>query len=71
MKGSDLMDSAKELLLKLIDEIPENKIPEVIDFIGYLKIKSERDMFKELEEASKSSMEFWDNDIDDEVWNNV
>lgn len=71
MKGSDRMDTAKQILLKLIDEIPENQIHEVIDFIGYLKIKNERDMFKELEEASKSSMDFWNNDIDDEVWNNV
>ncbi len=65
------MDTAKQILLKLIDEIPENQIHEVIDFIGYLKIKNERDMFKELEEASKSSMDFWNNDIDDEVWNNA
>ncbi len=65
------MDTAKKILLKLIDEIPENQIHEVIDFIGYLKIKNERDMFKELEEASKSSMDFWNNDIDDEVWKNV
>lgn len=65
------MDTAKQILLKLIDEIPENQIHEVIDFIGYLKIKNERDMFKKLEEASKSSMDFWNNDIDDEVWNNV
>ena len=65
------MDTAKQILLKLIDEIPENQIHEVIDFIGYLKIKNERDMFKGLEEASKSSMDFWNNDIDDEVWNNV
>jgi len=71
LKGSDKMDTAKKILLKLIDEIPENQIHEIIDFIGYLKIKNERDMFKELEEASKSSMDFWDNDIDDEVWNNV
>lgn len=71
MKGSDRMDTAKQILLKLIDEIPENQIHEIIDFIGYLKIKNERDMFKELEEASKSSMDFWNNDIDDEVWNNV
>ena len=71
LKGSDKMDTAKQILLKLIDEIPENQIHEIIDFIGYLKIKNERDMFKELEEASKSSMDFWDNDIDDDVWNNV
>ncbi|CCQ93815.1 conserved hypothetical protein [[Clostridium] ultunense Esp] len=65
------MDTAKQILLRLIDEIPENQIHEVIDFIGYLKMKNERYMFKELEDASKSSMGFWDNDIDDEVWNNV
>ncbi len=29
------MDTAKQILLKLIDEIPENQIHEVIDFIGY------------------------------------
>ncbi len=38
------MDTAKQILLKLIDEIPENQIHEVIDFIGYLKIKNERDI---------------------------
>ena len=48
------MNTAKQVLLKLIDEIPENQIHEVIDFIGYLRIKNERDMFKELEEASKA-----------------
>ena len=26
---------------------------------------------KDLEIASESSMEFWDNDIDDEIWNNA
>lgn len=65
------MDTAKQILLKLIDEIPEDQIHEVIDFIRCLKIKNERYMFKELEEASKSSMDFWNNDLDDEVWNNV
>ena len=65
------MNSAKQILLKLIDEIPENQIHEVIDFIGYLKVKNEMDIFKELQNASSSSMEFWDNDIDDEVWNDV
>lgn len=65
------MNLAKKILLNLIDEIPEDKIPEVINFIEYLKIKNEMDTFKELENASNSSMEFWNNDIDDEVWNNA
>ncbi|WP_071060836.1 DUF2281 domain-containing protein [Andreesenia angusta] len=65
------MNTAKEILLKLIEDIPENQIPEVIDFLGYLKMKNEKELYKDLEQASQSSMDFWDNDIDDEVWNDV
>ena len=65
------MDAAKQILLKLINEIPENQLHEVIDFIEYLKTKNERYMFRELEKASISSMDFWYNDIDDKVWNNA
>jgi hypothetical protein len=65
------MNTAKEILLKLIEDIPENQISEVIDFVGYLKMKNERELYKDLEQASQSSMDFWDNDIDDEVWNDV
>lgn len=36
------MDSVKQILLNLIDEIPEKNIPDVIDFIGYLKMKNEK-----------------------------
>jgi len=65
------MNTAKKILLKLIDEIPESQIPEVIDFISFLKLKKDKQIFKDLELASESSMDFWNNDIDDEVWNNV
>lgn len=65
------MNSAKKILLNLIDEIPDEKISEVIDFIGYLKNKDEMDIVKELQNASGSSIDFWNNDIDDDVWNNV
>ena len=71
MKGSVVMNTAKKILLKLIDEIPENQIPEVFDFINFLKAKKDNQVFKDLELASESSMDFWNNDIDDEVWNNV
>lgn len=30
-----------------------------------------KEAFKGLLSASESSMDFWNNDIDDEVWNNV
>ena len=65
------MDTAKQILFKLIDEIPENQIYKIIDFIRYLKVKNGGTNFRELEETSESSMDFWDNDVDDEVWNNA
>jgi hypothetical protein len=65
------MNTAKEILFNLIDEIPENEMAEVIDFIEYLKTKREKELFKGLQKASESSISFWENDKDDEVWNNV
>lgn len=61
----------KNLLIKLIDEIPESKIAEVIDFIMSLKENRHDQEFKELIYASESSTNFWYNGIDDEVWNNI
>lgn len=65
------MNTAKQILVNLIEEIPENEVPEIIDFIGYLKLKRERELYKELEKSSETSMNFWNNDIDDKVWNDV
>lgn len=65
------MNIAKQILYKLIEEMPDNQVPEVIDFVGYLKSKNENEVFKELEKVSESSMEFWNNAKDDEVWNNA
>lgn len=64
------MNAGKSILLKLIDEIPESQIREVIDFILFLKNKKDNQVFIDLMSASESSIDFWDNDIDDEVWNN-
>lgn len=65
------MNTAKEYLHKLIDEIGMEEVPEIIDFVEYLKIKREKSNFQDLAEASMSSTRFWDNEIDDEVWNNA
>ncbi len=65
------MNTAKDYLHKLIDEIGLDEVTEIIDFVEYLKIKKEKSAFKELSEASMSSTEFWNNEVDDEVWNNV
>jgi hypothetical protein len=65
------MNTAKSILKRLIEEIPEKEAFEVIDFIGYLKTKREKELYKDLQKVSESSINFWDNEIDDEVWNNV
>lgn len=65
------MNTAKERLLKIIDEIPDQEVDKILDFAEYLKIKREKRLTEELTKASESSLDFWDNDIDDEVWNDV
>ncbi|KAB8128863.1 DUF2281 domain-containing protein [Gracilibacillus oryzae] len=65
------MNTAKERLLKIIEEIPENEVDKILDFAEFLKIKREKSLSEDLTKASESSLDFWDNDIDDEVWNDV
>ena len=65
------MRTTKENLKLLIDKISENEAKEVLDFVGYLNMKRRREKFKDLELASETSLKFWNNDIDDKVWNNV
>jgi hypothetical protein len=46
-----LMNTAKDLIKKLVDHIPESKAGEVIDFLLYLKNKKEQDLsYEENEE---------------------
>jgi hypothetical protein len=65
------MSVSKETLYKLIAEIPPQEVEEVADFIGYLKMKRENSILGEISKAAESSLDFWHNDIDDEVWNDA
>ena len=65
------MNTAKERLLKIIEEIPEQDVDKILDFAEYLQAKKEKGLSEDLTKASESSLDFWDNDVDDEVWNNV
>ncbi len=65
------MITSKRDLHKLIDEVEIKEIQEIIDFVEYLKIEKEKNNMKDLLYASKSSTDFWNNKIDNEVWNNV
>jgi hypothetical protein len=71
MEAGENMNTAKERLLQIIDEIPENEVIKILDFAEFLKAKKERKLSQDLTKASESSLDFWDNDIDDEVWNDV
>lgn len=65
------MNTAKERLLKIIDKFPDQEIDKILDFAEYLEAKKEKRLSDDLTKASESSLDFWDNDIDDEVWNDV
>jgi len=59
-----------ELVNTLIRDVPENQLPDVIDFLMFLRLKNDKSIIKDLEAASISSTAFWDNP-DDEVWDHV
>lgn len=65
------MNNARERLLKIIENIPDQEVDKILDFAEYLEAKQEKKLSEDLTKASESSLDFWDNDIDDEVWNNV
>jgi hypothetical protein len=51
-----IMNTAKDIIKKLVDEIPESKAGEVIDFLLYLKNKKEQDLYLDSQE-------------EEEIWN--
>ena len=68
-KGGVFMSNL-ELVNTMIRDVPENQLPDVIDYLVFLKLKNDRETTKDLIAASASSIGFWDNP-DDEVWDNV
>jgi len=62
---------AKQSVHNLVDDLPTSLLPEVVNFILFIKMRDENNLYKDLEALSVSSTDFWDNETDDEVWNNV
>jgi len=62
---------AKQSVYNLVETLPNSLLPEVASFILFIKERNEGKLYKDLEELSMSSTDFWENEIDDEVWNNV
>ena len=65
------MSTARQILNRMIDDLPEEMMTNVISYISFIKNEKKNQVFKDLEAASISSMNFWDNPTDDEVWNNA
>lgn len=65
------MSAAKQILTRMIDELPDEMATNVISYIAFVKNENNNQIFADLETASQSSMGFWDNPIDDEVWNDA
>lgn len=47
------MNTARDIILKLLEEIPEAKMGEIIDFLEYLKHKQELDLLLDKSEEEE------------------
>ena len=65
------MPAMKEQLHGLVDTLTDGQLLEMTNFIFFIKKRDGNTMQQDLVNLSVSSTEFWDNEIDDEVWNNV
>lgn len=61
----------KEQLLKEIEDVPEDKIQEVIDFVRFLKWQNSKETLAIMQISETSLAEAWDNPIDDEAWSDL
>jgi hypothetical protein len=63
--------STKELLLREIEETPDELLGEVLDFVQFLKQRKELDKF-EITMASESSLQKdWLKPEEDEAWRDL
>jgi len=62
---------AKQSVHNLVETLPTSLLLEVANFILFIRKREENGVYKDLETLSVSGTAFWNNDIDDEVWNDV
>ncbi|MGM0377474.1 MAG: DUF2281 domain-containing protein [Bacteroidota bacterium] len=61
----------KELLLKEIEDVPEGKIQEVIDFVRFLKAKQREEEFGITLVSEPFLASDWDKPEEDEAWSDL
>ncbi len=64
MKFDKIIKKEGELFL---DNLPFKKGTHLEIII----LEEKNNIYKDLSRASESSLKFWDNEIDDKIWNNV
>jgi len=65
------MQAVKQEIYTLVESLPDSQLTEIANFILFVKMRDESKRYKDLEALSVSSTEFWNNEVDDEVWNNA
>lgn len=61
----------KAQLLKEIEDVPEGKIQEVIDFVRFLKAKQREEEFGITLVSEPSLASDWDKPEEDEAWSDL
>ena len=65
------MQAVKQRIYNMVETLSDSQLGETASFILFIKMREENKLFNDLESLSISSTDFWDNDVDDKVWNNV
>lgn len=60
------INTAKEKLLKLIDEMSESEVVKILEFTERIRLRKGTNYAKELSKTSDST-DLWDNDLDDYI----
>jgi hypothetical protein len=57
------MNTEKDRLITIIDEISESDLTKVLEFVESIKDEQMKKDYKDITGVSTSSLNFWDNDI--------
>ena len=63
--------STKELLINEIEEVPDSLLPEVLDFVHFLKAKVVREKLDIAIMSESSLSKDWFKPEEDEAWQNL
>ena len=61
--------SVRDILIREAEELPAEKIKEVLDFVLFLKARDEETFWATVSEQSLA--DFWDSPEEDEAWKNL